>query len=556
MKKIFFLISCLIFLCSGDLLFSQTYNGNSYKKKVRPTKNVIVMIPDGTSIGVVSAARWYQIYNHSGGENLAIDPYFCGTVKTYSSNAPIGDSAPTTSAYMTGMPQQTGNVAIYPLADKKNDLIVVDSTMSYQPLATVLEAARIEKKKSTGLVVTVEFPHATPADCSSHHYKRNRYSLLGSQMAYQNLDVMFGGGVSIVTDDMKQHFNKKDISYYANDIDAFRRHEKGKTWSLWCDNSMPYDIDRDTTQIPSLQEMTEKALKLLSQNKNGFFLMVEGSKIDWTAHANDAVGCITEYLAFDKAIQSVMDFAKKDGNTTVIILPDHGNSGFTIGRRDLKSYDKASITELFSNVSKYKRTAEGLEKILLKEKPENFKAVVKQYTDIEITDEELASLIESENFKPENYMKVSDGKNMIAKLVEIMNMRTYFGFTTGGHTGEEVFLAAYHPQGDIPLGMNTNIEINHYLSDVTGLQKRLPELTKEIFAKHTDVFSGYDYQFDNKAEFPVLTVKKGENTLEIPAFKSVVYLNGKTHDVGSVVVYIDKTKTFYLPQSLKNLLGK
>lgn len=552
MKKKLFLLS-LLFLSSGILLFPQTYNGNSYRKKVAPTKNVIVMIPDGTSIGVVSAARLCQIYNKQG-ENLAIDPYFCGTVRTFSSNAPIGDSAPTTSAYMTGMPQQTGNVAIYPLVDEENDLVEVDAAMSYQPLVTVLEASRIEQSKATGLVVTCEFPHATPADCSSHHYQRGRYDLLTSQIAYQNLDVLFGGGVSLVTDDMKQHFTNKDITYYANDINAFREHKEGKVWSLWCDGALPYDLDRDATQIPSLHEMTEKALNLLSQNENGFFLMIEGSKIDWAAHANDAVGCITEYLAFDRAIQSVMEFAQKDGNTTVVILPDHGNSGFTTGRHDLSGYDRASITKLFGSVSKYKKTAEGLEGLLLKEHPENLKAIIKEYTGIDITDEELATLIESKNYKPENYMKVSDGKNMTAKLVEIMNKRTYFGFTTGGHTGEEVFLAAYHPQGDIPVGMNTNMEINHYLSDVVGLQKRLPELTREIFAKHTDVFSDCKYSFDGKAQFPVLTVKKGKNTLEIPAFKSVVYLNGKPHDIGSIVVYIDKTETFYLPQNLKKFL--
>lgn len=546
MKRLSLFVSLLLLFTL--ITSAQTYNGDSYRKKIRPTKNVILMIPDGTSIGVVSAARWYQIYNNLGGQNLAIDPYICGTVKTFSSNAPIGDSAPTTSAYMTGMPQQTGNVSIYPPADKQNDLVEVDESMAYQPLATILEAARIEKQKATGLVVTVEFPHATPADCSAHHYKRGRYDLIAPQMAYQNLDVMFGGGTKVVTDDMKQHFNNKGIAYYENDINSFRTHNSGKIWSLFCDMQMPYDIDRDGASIPSLQEMTEKAINLLSQNENGFFLMVEGSKVDWVAHANDAVGCITEYLAFDKAVKSAMDFAQKDGNTTVIILPDHGNSGFTIGRRDLKGYDKASIDKLFANVSKYQHTSEGLEKILLQEKPENFKAIIKKYTDIDITDEELKALIESENYKPENYMKVSDGKNMIAKLVEIMNSHTYFGFTTGGHTGEEVFLAAYHPQGDLPIGMNTNVEINHYLADALGLQKRLPELTKEIFAKHTDVFEGYKYSIDKtNPDFPVLVVKKGRQTLEIPAFKSVAYLNKKAFDLGSVTVYIDKNDVFYLP---------
>jgi alkaline phosphatase len=318
---------------------------------------------------------------------------------------------------------------------------------------------------------------------------------------------------------------------------------------------MPYDLDRDT-QIPSLQEMTEKAIDILSKNENGFFLMVEGSKVDWAAHANDAVGCITEYLAFDKAVKSALDFAQKEGNTTVIVVPDHGNSGFTTGRRDLRSYDKASITQLFGNVSKYKKTSEGLEKILLKESPDKFKTLIKEYTDIDITDDELSALINSENYKPENYMKVSDGKNMTSKLVEIMNKRTYFGFTSGGHTAEEVFLVAYHPQGDIPIGMNTNIEINHYLSDVIGLEKRLPELTKEIFVKHTEVFKGLTY-FINKtnSDFPILIIKQGKKTLEIPAFKSIAYFNKKVVDIGSVAVYIDKNDMFYIPAKMVELFN-
>lgn len=545
---LFFLIISFLINCNS---FAQTYNGDSYRRIVKPTKNIILMIPDGTSIGVVSAARWYKIYNKLGGDNLNLDPYICGAVKTFSSNAPIVDSAPATSAFMTGMPSRSGNVAIYPPADKENDLVDIDPTMAYQPLATVMEAIQIEQKKAVGLVVTVEFPHATPADCSAHHYSRSRYDQIGSQMAYQNLDVMFGGGTSLITDDMKKHFQDKDISYYANDINAFKNHSSGKVWSLWCDRDMPYAIDRDTAQIPSLREMTKKAIELLSQNKNGFFLMVEGSKIDWLAHANDAIGCITEFLEFDNAVESALEFAKKDGNTTVIILPDHGNSGFTIGRRDLKSYDKTSIDKLFGNVSKYKRTAEGLERILLKEKPENFKSVIKKYTDIDITDKELNTLLESKNYKPENYMKVSDGKNMIAKLVDIINKYTYFGFTTGGHTGEEVFLAAFHPNGNLPIGMNTNIEINHYLCDVSGLERRLPELTKELFAKHTVVLKNEDYTVDKtNLDFPVLTIKRGNTKLEIPAYKSVVQLNKKNIDLGSVIVYIDKTNTFYLPTNI------
>lgn len=540
------LIGSLILILSIASVYAQQYH-----RPVKPVKNVIVMIPDGTSIGVVSAARWYQIYNKLGGENLNIDPYICGTVKTFSSNAPIGDSAPTTSAYMTGMAQQSGNVSIYPVADPDNDLVYVDPAMAYQPLVTILEAMKIEQKKATGLVVTCEFPHATPADCSAHYYKRSKYEYIAPQMAYNNLDVVFGGGNSIVTDDMKSHFKKTNTLLLQNDVNAFRSFEGDqKIWALFCERDVPYDLDRDDALVPSISEMTKKAIERLSKNQNGFFLMVEGSKVDWTAHANDAVGCITEYLAFDKAVAAAIEFAKKDGQTAVVILPDHGNSGFTIGRRDLQGYDKANIDKLFANVSKYKKTAEGLERILLKEKPENFKSVFKQYTDIDLTDDELKELLSSKNYHESDYMKASVSKNMGASIVNIMNSRTYFGFTTGGHTGEEVFLAAYHPQGDLPIGMNTNKQINNYLFDLAGLKTTLPQQTKQVFAKHTDVFAGLNCSIDKSTDFPVLTVKKDKNTLTVPSFKSIAYLNGKEFDLGSVTVYIDKNDTFYLPANL------
>lgn len=538
------------------LILSVTiYAQQQYRKQVRPTKNVIVMIPDGTSIGVVSAARWYQIYNKLGGNNLAIDPYLCGTVKTHSSNAPIGDSAPTTSAYMTGMPQQTGNVSIYPVADPENDLIPVDPAKAYQPLATILEAAKYQQNKATGLVVTVEFPHATPADCSAHYYARGKYEYIASQMAYQNLDVMFGGGNSILTDDIKQYFKNTGTKLIQDDIKAFRDFNgKENIWALFCERELPYDLDRDPDVIPSLDEMTKKALDRLSQNENGFFLMVEGSKIDWSAHGNDAIGCITEYLAFDKAVATVMDFAQKNGETTVVVLPDHGNSGFTIGRRDLKSYDKASLDQLFKNVSQYKKTGEGLERILLKSKPEDFKSIFKEYTNIDLNQEELDLLLSSKNYKEADYMKVSNSVNMGSSIIKIMDQHTYFGFTTGGHTGEEVFLAAYHPNGDLPIGMNTNIEINQYLADALGIKSTLAEMTDEIFAKHTDVFNGMEYSIDKSSDFPVLKVKKGNMTLTIPAFKSVAYLNDQPIALRSVTVYIDKNDTFYIPRSLAGKL--
>lgn len=526
-------------------------------QEVRPVKNVIVMIPDGTSVGVYSAARWYKFYNKMG-DRLFIDPYFTGTVTTHSSNAPIGDSAPTSSTYATGILQKTGNVAIHPEADPGNDIYPVDASRTYQPAATVLEAAKMLKNKAVGLVFTCEFPHATPAGFSAHHYNRGAYKFLAPQMAYQNMDVVFGGGNSILTDDIINHFKENGTRLIQNDRKALLDYDgEGKVWALFGDKALPYSMDRNPDQVPSIAEMTAKALELLSRKEEGFFLMVEGSQVDWAAHANDAVAMITEYLAFDEAVGEVMKFAEKDGNTAVVIMSDHGNSGLTIGSRSCPGYDKLSIEQLFGTVSNYKLSANGLEAILVNCKPDQIKAEFKKYTGIDITDEELQTLLSSKNYKESDYTKVGTSNNMAHNIVNIMNSRTCFGFTTGGHTGEETLLASYHPQGDILRGNVRNVEVNAYLQKLLGLDRPLQQLSDEIFARHTDVFTGEKIKVtvDKKdPDFPVLTVKKGKNRLEVKAFSSVAKLNGKPFDMGSVAVYIDKNDTFYLPKALAGKL--
>lgn len=541
-KRLSFFLSCLLIMA------------NVVAQEVKPTKNLIVMIPDGTSLSVLSASRWLKTYR---GEESALnlDPYISGTVTTFSSNAPIGDSAPTTSCFMTGVPQQPSNVSIYPVADSNNDLVKLNPDSAYQPLVTILEAMKIEQRKAAGLVVTCEFPHATPADCASHHYNRNKYEFLAPQMAYNNLDVMFGGGNDFITEDMKQHLKGRGTTILQNDKAAMLRYSGDKVWALFGKESMPYDLDRDNATTPSLAEMTGKALEVLSKNPNGFFMMVEGSKVDWAAHANDAAGIVNEFLAFDEAVGRAIEFAKRDGNTTVVILPDHGNSGFSIGKNGMvKSYTKMSLKELFGDLSNIKNSAEGIETKLLKVKPEEMKAEFKLLTGIDISDDEYKSLLSSKNYKAENYMEVAKSNNMNHNINVILNKRLPFGFTSGGHTGEEVFLAVYHPQGDVLKGNVRNTAVHDYLYKVSGLQKPMKQLTSEIFAKHTDVFVGYKYKIVTDKDYTKLVVTNKKKILEVRAFTSVATLNGVPFDLGSVAVYIDKNNNFYLPRSLAEKL--
>jgi len=545
MKRIFHIL--LLALFTAGSIFAQG----------KAVKNVILLIPDGTSLPVVSAARWYQRYNQQNMNGLNIDPFICGTIFTYSSNAPIGDSAPTTSCYMTGYPSRAGYVAMYPPADPQNDIIPMDPEKAYQPMMTVLEAARITQNKATGLVFTCEFPHATPADCSAHTYNRSKYDWIAPQMVHNKLDVVIGGGVSLLSATDRQFLQDEGYGIFLNDIDGYKKYQGNRMWALFGTTSMQYDIDRDTAKEPSLAEMTKIAIDKLSKNENGFFLMVEGSEVDWAAHANDAAALITEMLAFDKACGVALDFAKTNGETVVVVVPDHGNSGFSIGSRKCPNYTELTKDELFGAISKFKTGANRLIATLRVTEPSDLRKVFDQLTGIELSDSDYTQILQCNDYKLSTLPAEEQKKDsFLAKVVAgIVDKNTCFGFTTNGHTGEEVFLAVYDPTPNRLTGHHSNIELNHYLRETMGLKQSLESLTSAYFAKHTDVFANDAYTITNKDEIPTLKVTEKNNVLEVKPNTNIVKLNGKDVKLNSVVVYVDKNNTFYLPQSLRELLS-
>ena len=519
-------------------------------QEVRPVRNLIVMIPDGTSASVYSAARWFKIFNGMG-TSLNVDPFLSGTVTVSNSNTPVADSASAAGAFATGVLSQAGNVAIHPPASEY-DMFPVDASRAYQPAATILEAARIKRGMATGMVVTCEFTHATPAAFAAHHYSRGNSGAIAPQIAHQNLDVMFGGGNGFLTDEIKQHFRNNGTTLIQNDRAAMLNYTGNRVWALFGSRALPYDIDRNPDLVPSLAEMTAKAIEILSKHENGFFLMVEGSQIDWAAHANDPVAIITEFLAFDKAVGVAMDFAKEDRNTAVVIVSDHGNSGFSIGTDRCPGHRSLPLGGLFGTISQIRRTASGMGALLARAEPEDFRAIFKRYTNIDLTDDEVQSLLASSNFRGGTYLGESNGRSLSRNVVNIYNAHTCFGFTSGGHTGEEVLLASFHPQGDRLGGHVMSTQVNTYFQQVLGLEVSLQELSDKIFVKHTYVFSGLHttINYDNP-DFPILIVREGRNTLQIPAFSSVGIFNGQSFDIGSVAVYMSRTGLFYLPKRLR-----
>ncbi|MEG0836011.1 MAG: alkaline phosphatase, partial [Christensenellaceae bacterium] len=269
-------------------------------------KNVILMISDGTSVGIPTLTRWCKSYDRKTGEfntdtRLNVDPLTSGLIRTYWENVDgvpgaITDSAPGSTAFSTGY--KTGDKYVGVGPDGK-------------PHATVLELAE-SLGKSTGLAVTVNVQHATPADFSAHTTVRNDYESIAAQMLETDVDVVLGAGSAYLqnrTDGRDLVAELKASGYdYLTTGKELADYKGKKVYGLFAPYMMEYDIDRlrFAPEQPSLSEMTDKSIEILSQNKKGFFLMVEGSKVDWAAHTNDPAAAVSEYRAFDEAVKSAV----------------------------------------------------------------------------------------------------------------------------------------------------------------------------------------------------------------------------------------------------------
>ncbi|TAI19822.1 alkaline phosphatase, partial [Bacillus velezensis] len=202
---------------------------------------------------------------------------------------------------------------------------------------TVLEAAK-EKGKATGLVATSEITHATPASFGSHdHSRKNMNSIADDYFdemvnGKHKIDVLLGGGKSNFDRkdrNLIKEFKKAGYSYVDNRKDMLKNKDS-QVLGLFADGGLPKKIDR-TKDIPSLKDMTNTAIKKLNKDKDGFFLMVEGSQIDWAGHDNDIVGAMSEMEDFEQAYKAAIDFAKKDKHTLVVATADHSTGGYSIG---------------------------------------------------------------------------------------------------------------------------------------------------------------------------------------------------------------------------------
>ncbi|KKI89690.1 alkaline phosphatase [Bacillus sp. SA1-12] len=387
-------------------------------------KNVIFLIGDGMGVSYTSAYRYLQDNDNSKfAARTELDKYLVGQQMTYPEDPEqnVTDSASAATAMSAG-------IKTY------NNAIAVDNDGS--EVKTVLESAK-EQGKATGLVATSEITHATPASFGSHDHSRKNMNAIADDYydelinGKHKVDVLLGGGTDLfIRDDrnLVEQFKKDGFSYVTNK-DELVKDDNEQVLGLFAERGLPKMIDR-TEDVPSLEEMTNSAIDRLNKDKDGFFLMIEGSQIDWAGHDNDIVSAMSEMEDFEKAFKAAIEFAKKDKHTLVVATADHSTGGYSIGANGIYNWFGEPIKAA-------KRTPDFMASEIAK--GADVEETLKKYIDLELTSEEIQSVKDAAS------KEEIDIDNAIEK---IFDNRSHTGWTTGGHTGEDVPVYAFGPASD------------------------------------------------------------------------------------------------------------
>jgi len=279
---------------------------------------IILFIGDGMGEAHRTAAQWYAV-----GEDgaLAMDAMpFRGMTGTTNVNGEITDSAAAGTAIATGVKTYNGAISV---------------DINGASLTTILEQAQ-DQGLAVGLATNTQMSHATPATFAAHVADRGEMRLIASQMIARRVDVLLGGGKSYFEPELITEAVNVGYTYVedATGLSAIDPTTTTHLLGLFADGGMlrPYS--------PTLASMTQTAIDVLSQDSDGFFLMVEGGQIDWASHANDAANVISDTIDFDAAVAVGRDYAAQNDNVLVIVTADHETGGMSLSRQSTGAPDE------------------------------------------------------------------------------------------------------------------------------------------------------------------------------------------------------------------------
>ncbi len=493
-------------------------------------KNVILLIPDGMSLSDMVLARWYQ-----GGRPLAMDAYACGLVRTYSADSLITDSAAAGTAYATGRKAESETVSVAPALATMPGAFASPPEEAHRPLVTILEAARL-RGMATGIVTTSALVDATPAAFTSHVLDRYDRDAITEQMVHAGVDIVLAGGTDYLVpgpakanrkdgEDLTRALAELGYAYVTDRAGLDRAAARPEVWGLFAPGGLESEFDRAPGAPPDLAELTRDALRTLSRDRDGFFLLVESGEIDKFGHDNDPIGIISEVLAFDKAFRVAADFAVADGRTALVACPDHATGGLSI-----ENY--GSLDDLLPVLKRARSTSYAVRDRVVPGGANLEEVLERDYGLTGLTPIERKSIVSG--FKKDN---------LPPAIGRILAARAGLSFSTDNHTGEDVALFAYHPSGFKPAdmvgsGVIQNIDVNRYMQKVLGLDLASLRDTLHLPAALFEARGGKVALDVADAANPVVRVTRGKDILELPVNKNQAVLNGRLIRLNGLVTVV------------------
>ncbi len=459
-------------------------------------RNMIFMVSDGMGPTSLSMTRSWRQFS-SGlpiDDILVLDKHHIGNSRTRSSSSLVTDSAAGATAFSCGFKSYNGAISVLP---------------DHTPCGTVLEAAK-KAGYMTGLVVTTRITDATPACFAAHANRREYEDLIAEQLVGHYplgrvVDLMIGGGrchfVPNTTEDSCRA-DDKDIVAMAQDKYGFTYVDNRKDFDDLNPNSVklpllalvartdiPYEIDRVHVSdvYPSQAEMAQFALKALAaatkDSDKGFFLMVEGSRIDHAGHANDPGAQVREVMAHDKAFSEVLDFLEKDDTEGVLVsTSDHETGGLATARQLHEAYPMyhwfPSVLDNATHSTEYLahewNTYLSSNDVRPSRKDQSSKLrdlIASGLGITDTTDDEVTAIIDAVPTWPPFYL-----------FSDMISRRAQIGWSTHGHSAVDVNIYASHPSHAPGLiGNHENIEVGQFIAEYLDLD--LDVVTKELKSK-------------------------------------------------------------------------
>jgi len=496
MKKSNCLKVLAVFLAVGLLLLGAgapvSAKGKTALYEGTPAKYVFLFIGDGLGFPQKTAAEQFQ------GKTLRMDEFPAqGVTTTYAADRFITGSAASATALSSG---------------QKTNIGVIAMTPELKPVKTIAELAK-EQGKKVGIVSSVSIDHATPAAFYAHVPKRSMYHEIDHALVESGFDFFGGGGLK--DPEGKRVLKKnpdaktlgdavakaKENGYtVVTDKEAFMALKPGDgkvlAWNAWLQDSgaLPYAIDMTEKDI-TLPEFTAKAIEMLDNDK-GFFLMVEGGKIDWACHANDGTSAVTNTLAFDEAVGKAMEFAAKHPDETLIVVTgDHECGGLTIGFAgtkyetyfDVLGAQKVSYVKFDDEIFKnFDGDFEALKPVITEHFGLKFEGdpaqdilVLEDYQVEQIkTAFERARAGEKEKSgNDETYLLYGEYNPLSVTLTHVLNQKAGLGWTSYKHTGVPVGTMAMGLGAEIFGGYYDNTDVALKLFSVMGIEPKVHAAT-------------------------------------------------------------------------------